>query len=84
MLTFYIITTLACIIIDLFMLSLFKNDSPRFIRILWSIGLFLPIWNLFQYAIFFIALFINYAENGDFGEYEPRDTKWAKWFLNEE
>ena len=82
--TFYIITTLACLIIDLFMLSLFKNDSPRFIRILWSIGLFLPIWNIVQYAIFFIAFFINYAENGDYGEYDPRDTKWAKWFLNED
>lgn len=82
--TFYIITTLACLIIDLLMLSIFKNDNPRFMKILWSIGLFLPIWNLVQYAIFLIAFFINYAESGDYGEYEPRDTKWAKWFLNEE
>ena len=84
MLTFYIITTLACLIIDLFMLSLFKSDSPRFIRILWSIGLFLPIWNLVQCSIFYFAFFLHYAINGDYGEYDPRDTKWAKWFLNEE
>lgn len=82
--TFYIITTLACLIIDLFMLSLFKKDSPRLIRILWSIGLFLPIWNLVQCSFFYFSFFLHYATNGDYGEYEPRDTKWAKWFLNEE
>lgn len=81
---FYIITTLVCLIVDSFMLSLFKNDSPRFIRILWSIGLFLPIWNLIQCGFFYFSFFLHYAANGDYGEYEPRDTKWAKWFLNEE
>lgn len=80
----YIITTLSCLIMDLLMLSLFKNDNPRFMRILWNIGLFLPIWNLVQCGAFYVVFFMNYFVNRDYGEYKPRDTKWAKWFLNEE
>ena len=84
MLTFYIVSTIVCVAIDIFILSLFEHDNPRFIRILWSIGLFLPIWNIAQCACFLVILCLNYAIHGDFGEYEPRETKWAKWFLKEE
>jgi hypothetical protein len=84
MLSFYITSTIICLATDLFMLSLFEHDNPRFIRIMWSIGLFLPIWNIVQSILFFILLVVQYICHGNFGEYEPRDTKWAKWFLNEE
>ena len=53
-------------------------------RILWNIGLFLPIWNIVQTVTFYALFFINYSVSGDFGKYYPRDTKWAKWLLNEE
>lgn len=53
-------------------------------KIIWSIGLFIPIWNLVQCAVFYIDFFINYAVYGHYREYEQRDTKWAKWFLSEE
>ena len=66
------------------MLSLFISDNPRFMRILWNIGLFLPIWNLVQCGAFYVVFFMNYFVNRDYGEYKPRDTKWAKWFLNGE
>lgn len=82
--TFYIISTFVCLMFDLFMLSLFKNDNPRFMRILWNIGLFLPIWNIVQTVVFYACFFVNYAVSGNFGEYDTRETKWAKWFLNEE
>ena len=82
--TFYTISTLLCLMADLFMLSLFENDNPRLMRILWNIGLFLPMWNIVQCFVFYACFFIHYAVNGNYGEYEPRDTKWAKWFLNEE
>lgn len=82
--TLYITTTLVCLIMDLFMLSLFKSNKQRFIRTLWSIGLFIPIFNFVQCCYLFIYLFTTYAMDGNYGEYEPRDTKWAKWFLNEE
>ena len=82
--TFYIISTFLCLMADLFWLSLFENDNPRLMRILWSIGLFLPIWNIVQTFVFCVCFFIHYAVNGNYGEYDPRDTKWAKWLLNEE
>ena len=69
---------------DFFMMSLFKSYNPRFMRILWNIGLFLPIWNIVQTVSFYGLFFINYSVSGNFGEYYPRDTKWAKWLLNEE
>lgn len=84
MLSFYITSTIICLAIDLFIFSLFEHDNPRLIRILWSTGLFLPIWNIVQTVVFYVCFFVHYAVNGNFGEYEPRDTKWAKWFLNEE
>lgn len=82
--TFYIINTLVCLVIDLFMLSLFESNNPRFMRILWSIGLFIPMWNIIQCVAFYINFFVTYDVDGHYGGYEPRDTKWAKWFLNEE
>lgn len=84
MLSFYITSTIICLAIDLFMFSLFECDNPRLIRILRNIGLFLPIWNMVQSVLFIILLLVQYASHGNFGEYEPRDTRWAKWFLNEE
>jgi hypothetical protein len=81
--TFYITSTIVCVLITALLYSIFLIKQPRLFDIIWCVALFVPLLNVALTAFCLILLTENYANMGEAGV-EPRDTKWAKWLLNEE